>query len=139
MVLHNLFFLVLTCAAYFTLIPLFEKQLTNARKPARSGFWSRRQPAAWTPIQLTGLPPQRTYEQELRRAKLTLFLVLGSIYVLAVLLLESIIMPRVRLQPLRQNAGLADAATQAGDRRARIDSGGRDPGRRDRLSHALPQ
>lgn len=31
MVLHNLFFLVLTCAAYFSLIPLFEKQVADAR------------------------------------------------------------------------------------------------------------
>ena len=31
MVLHNLFFLVLTCAAYFTLIPLFEKQVADAQ------------------------------------------------------------------------------------------------------------
>ena len=31
MVLHNLFFLVLTCAAYFSLIPLFEKLVSDAR------------------------------------------------------------------------------------------------------------
>ena len=31
MVLHNLFFLVLTCAAYFSLIPLFEKQVADAQ------------------------------------------------------------------------------------------------------------
>ncbi len=31
MVLHNLFFLVLTCAAYFSLIPLFEKLVADAR------------------------------------------------------------------------------------------------------------
>ena len=30
MVLHNLFFLVLACAAYFSLIPLFEKQVADA-------------------------------------------------------------------------------------------------------------
>ena len=30
MVLHNLFFLVLACAAYFSLIPLFEKQEADA-------------------------------------------------------------------------------------------------------------
>src|SRR5438309_4764624 len=31
MVLHNLFFLVLACAAYFSVIPLFEKQVFDAR------------------------------------------------------------------------------------------------------------
>ena len=31
MVLHNLFFLILAFAAYFTLIPLFEKQVADAR------------------------------------------------------------------------------------------------------------
>ncbi len=80
-VLHNLFFLVLTCAAYFSLIPLFEK-LNNAATA---------------------------------RAKLTLFLVLGSIYVLAVLLLELVIMPLYVYRPLRRMLQ-ADAATQAGNR-----------------------
>ena len=31
MVLHNLFFLVLTCAAYFSLIPLYEQLVTDTR------------------------------------------------------------------------------------------------------------
>src|SRR6516165_7460211 len=31
MVLHNLFFLLLACAAYFSVIPLFEKQVFEAR------------------------------------------------------------------------------------------------------------
>src|SRR5262252_9576982 len=31
MVLHNFFFLVLACAAYFSVIPLFEKQVFDAR------------------------------------------------------------------------------------------------------------
>ncbi len=59
--------------------------------------------------------PERSYEQELCRAKVTLFLVLGSIYVLAVLLLESVIMPEYVYTPLRRMLE-ADAATQAGDR-----------------------
>lgn len=112
MVLHNLFFLVLACAAYFTLIPLFEKQLLNAQ--AREiQILERAAAAGGGPLNL-GLP-ERTYEQELRRAKITLFLVLGSIYVLAVLLLESIIMPEYVYRPLQKMLD-ADAATQAGDR-----------------------
>src|SRR5271170_2115253 len=31
MVLHNLFFLLLTCAVYFSIIPLFEKQVADAQ------------------------------------------------------------------------------------------------------------
>ena len=112
MVLHNLFFLVLACAAYFTLIPLFEKQVAVARD-RETRFWSGRQRREGRPVNLT--LPERSYEQELRRAKVTLFLVLGSIYVLAVLLLESIIMPEYVYSPLRKMLD-ADAATQAGDR-----------------------
>ncbi len=107
MVLHNLFFLVLACSAYFTLIPLFEKQVTMAHDREiqileKAG-----------PVNLA--LPERSYEQELRRAKITLFLVLGSIYVLAVLLLEAVIMPVYVYSPLRRMLE-ADAATQAGNR-----------------------
>ncbi len=56
--------------------------------------------------------------------KLTLFLVLGSIYVLAVLMLESAIMPLYVYRPFRRMLE-ADAATQGhGDReRESIPSG----------------
>lgn len=112
MVLHNLFFLVLTCAAYFTLIPLFEKQLTVARdREVRILDDARLAANPAFPVQ----PPEQTYAQELRRAKLTLFVVLGSIYILAVLLLELIIMPEYVYSPLRKMLE-ADAATQAGNR-----------------------
>ncbi len=112
MVLHNLFFLVLTCAAYFTLIPLFEKQVTVARD-REVQILERAAAVVGKPVNLT--LPERSYEQELRRAKLTLFLVLGSIYVLAVLLLEAVIMPEYVYSPLRRMLA-ADAATQAGNR-----------------------
>jgi len=108
MVLHNLFFLVLTCAVYFSIIPLFEKQVADAQ--AR---------------ELTILHQTHTSEQDLNapreyavaaaRARLTLFLVLGSIYVLAVLVLESAIMPLYVYRPLQRMLD-ADAATQRGDR-----------------------
>lgn len=116
MVLHNLFFLVLACAAYFTLIPLFEKQLANAHEremQIRERVALQTEAAGGDAINLS--LPERTYDQELRRAKLTLFLVLGSIYILAVLLLESVIMPEYVYQPLQKMLD-ADAATQAGDR-----------------------
>ena len=122
MVLHNLFFLVLACAAYFTLIPLFEKQLEDAHAREvqileRAATLQGINAQGGGSINL-GLP-ERTYEQELRRAKITLFLVLGSIYVLAVLLLESIIMPEYVYQPLQKMLD-ADAATQAGDRQREL-------------------
>ncbi len=82
-VLHNFFFLVLTCAAYFSLIPHTEAQLADTEAIART--------------------------------KTNLFLVLGSIYVGAVLLLEVVIMPLYVYRPLRQMLD-ADTATRAGDR-----------------------
>jgi len=118
MVLHNLFFLVLTCAAYFSLIPLFEKLVADARAREIS---IAETPAAPAPLVRVGITPsenklsQQSYKDAVTRAKVTLFLVLGSIYVLAVLLLESAIMPLYVYRPLRRMLQ-ADAATQAGDR-----------------------
>ena len=88
MVLHNLFFLVLTCAAYVALIPLFEEQVA---------------------------PTLGDYSATVTRARITLFVVLGIIYVLAVILLEAVIMPLYVYGPLRIML-MADLATQAGDR-----------------------
>src|SRR6185437_11407067 len=63
----------------------------------------------------TAVLPAVSYEQAVSRAKVTLFLVLGSIYVLAVVLLESAIMPLYVYLPLRRMLE-AGAASQAGDR-----------------------
>ena len=129
MVLHNLFFLVLTCAAYFSLIPLFEKLVADARArevsivpapPVRVGESVQPPPIQAPPVRV-GITSsesklsQQSYKDAVTRAKVTLFLVLGSIYVLAVLLLESAIMPLYVYRPLRRMLQ-ADAATQAGDR-----------------------
>ena len=108
MVLHNLFFLVLTCAAYFSLIPLFEKQVADAQ--ARELSILQQNHASGQ-----DLTEQESYAEALARARLTLFLVLGSIYVLAVVVLESAIMPLYVYRPLRRMLE-ADAATQQGDR-----------------------
>jgi signal transduction histidine kinase len=109
MVLHNLFFLVLTCAAYFSLIPLFEKQVADAQ--AREFSILQQNPALGQDL----TAHRESYEQALAHARLTLFLVLGSIYVLAVVVLESAIMPLYVYRPLRRMLE-ADAATQQGDR-----------------------
>src|SRR5437762_2660139 len=87
MVLHNLFFLVLTCAAYFSVIPLFEKQVSDG--------------------------------DAISRAKIALFVVLGSIYIAAVVLLEAVIMPLYVYRPLRRMLE-ADTATRAGDRKSEL-------------------
>jgi signal transduction histidine kinase len=109
MVLHNLFFLVLTVAAYFSLIPLFEKLVADARAREVSILQQIPQPASELKLS------QQSYKEAVARAKLTLFLVLGSIYVLAVLLLESAIMPLYVYRPLRKMLE-ADSATQSGNR-----------------------
>jgi signal transduction histidine kinase len=109
MVLHNVFFLVLACAAYFSLIPLFEKLVADAR--AREISIVQQVPQRAGDIKLS----QQSYHNAITRAKLTLFLVLGSIYALAVLVLESAIMPLYVYRPLRRMLE-ADTATQAGDR-----------------------
>jgi signal transduction histidine kinase len=109
MVLHNLFFLVLAIAAWFTLIPLFEKLVADAR--AREVSIVEQVPQSAGEIKLS----QQSYEDTIARAKITLFLVLGTIYVLAVLLLEAAIMPLYVYRPLRRFLE-ADNATRSGDR-----------------------
>ena len=153
-VLHNLFFLVLTCAAYFSLIPLIEEQITTARKrettllhemfvergsvptqprmeiyehvegtaeeleiaadvqewldrypgevrqePGTPDRLYRKDPAADTYARLT--ISSEFYENTIYRAKIVLLTVLASLYVLAVLLLETVIMPRYVYRPIR--------------------------------------
>lgn len=112
MVLHNAFFLVLTCVAYFTLIPLFEDQVADAR--AREVEILTRGPAVATGPKVEARA-EREYSEAVNQARLRLFLVLGVIYVLAVLLLEMVIMPRYVYEPLRRMLQ-ADRATQEGDR-----------------------
>jgi len=113
MVLHNLFFLVLTCAAYFSLIPLFEKLVADAR--GREVTILQQVPRTAGEVKLS----QESYKAAVSRAKLVLFLVLGSIYVLAVLLLEAAIMPLYVYRPLGRMLE-ADRATQLGNRESEM-------------------
>lgn len=167
-VLHNLFFLILACAVYFTLIPSFERRVAAAKtievslitqifsedRPLKdlpkmesysyaegsadkvqvpldirawldahpgevwqstttSDFIYRKDPRTGLYRRLT--LPNVVYDAVVERAKLALFLVLGLIYVLAVVLLEAVIMPRYVYQPLGVMLS-ADSATRAGDR-----------------------
>lgn len=63
--------------------------------------------------------PVRFYEGVVAGVQLALFAALGVLYVLAVLVLELLILPRYVYQPLRLLLE-ADAATRRGDRRAEI-------------------
>jgi len=102
-VLHNLFFLVLTCTAYFSLIPLFQQQVAEARA-REAAILGQVSPEM-----------EKVYEDAIVRSKTTLFVVLGTIYVAAVILLEVVIMPSYVYRPLQRMLE-ADTATQAGDR-----------------------
>jgi signal transduction histidine kinase len=59
--------------------------------------------------------PDRFYDAFVRRAQRTLFVVLGAIYVLAVLTLEFLIMPQYVYRPIKMIMR-ADSATQRDDR-----------------------
>ena len=111
MVLHNLFFLVLTTAAYFSLIPLYEQLANDTR--SHQVTVSGRIPSAAAQATL------RSQQSALNQARVRLFLVLGIIYLLAVVVLESVIMPLYVYRPLRRMLA-ADSATQAGDREAEL-------------------
>jgi signal transduction histidine kinase len=88
---------------------LFEKQVADAQARELSILHQTTAPGQ----DLSA--PRESYAQAAARAKLTLFLVLGSIYVLAVFVLESAVMPLYVYRPLQRMLE-ADAATQTGDR-----------------------
>jgi signal transduction histidine kinase len=111
-VLHNLFFLVLTTAAYFSLIPLYEQLVTDTR--AREVVLEK-SPSASANAQAA----RRSQQSALTQARVRLFLVLGIIYLLAVVVLEAAIMPWYVYRPLRRMLA-ADSATQAGDREGEL-------------------
>jgi len=165
MVLHNIFFIVLTCAVYFSLMPLLEQRILQARAreinlitrlfsqgsshpelaiydyrqgdpdqlnvppglrgylrtnpglvridPADLSYAFRYWPETgeYRRIRL----PYAFYEEVLSRARWTLFAVLGIVYVLAVLLLELLVMPRYVYGPIHAIMR-ADEAVQEGVR-----------------------
>ena len=107
-VLHNLFFLVLTCSAYFALIPLYRQLVVDTHAREVAGL----EAGSSGPEQARRA---RSEQDSLTQAHVRLFLVLGVIYLLAVLLLESTIMPLYVYRPIRRMLA-ADAATRDGDR-----------------------
>lgn len=164
-VLHNLFFLTLACAVYFTIVPSFEKRVSQARTieisliseifavdgtpsrlpridsydyregtarllaipqevlqwlDANPGEVTNHGDALYKKDRQSGLYrritlPTTVYDEVVERTRLTLFLVLGALYLLAVAVLELLIMPRYVYGPLRLMLD-ADDATRQGDR-----------------------
>lgn len=167
-VLHNLFFLVLTSSVYFTVFPLLQQRVSGAKSreislitqafladtplpqlpgleiysyeegvpealglsqeirawlddhpgriygnSASDEFLYRKIPASgvYRKIRL----PNEYYAQALSLIRTALFLVLGVIYILAVLLLELVIMPLYVYRPLRAMLA-ADYSVMLGDR-----------------------
>lgn len=172
MVLHNSFFLVLTCAVYFTVVHFVQVRLEQAKtreltlilnsfsyltqdsgeqelRPydLKAGTaddfglsdaaraWMTRYPGRIWQHQPTSLHIFKLIPGTNRYYRLTLpldfytgmvasvaagaFAVLGVIYILAILVLELIVMPRYVYQPLRLLLE-ADSATRAGNREAEI-------------------
>ncbi|MGA2184788.1 MAG: ATP-binding protein [Bryobacteraceae bacterium] len=95
MILHNLFFLILSLAVYFALIPVFEQEVRQA--------------------EVRELKAPAGYRKLVRHAKVNLFAVLGVVYVAAVLLLELAIMPLYVYRPITAMLR-ADEASQHDDR-----------------------
>ena len=172
MVLHNLFFLVLTVAVYFSLMPLVEGKLKEARRrevslivesfqkagpaelprgleayelttgtadelgmPLAVRAYLERQPGAvWHDVTVSEFIykkdiftsryyrlrlPLAFYDTIVEAAKVAVFGVLGVVYVLAVLLLELVILPRYVYGPIHVLLD-ADEATRRGDREREI-------------------
>jgi signal transduction histidine kinase len=180
MVLHNLFFLVLAVSVYFSLIPLVETRLEEARRrevdlilqsflkagpdhaeatlavyglrsgtaeelkvPAEVRDWLQAHPgeiwrnesqsnfiyrldAAASKYSQLKLP-NSYYSDIVESAKIAVFVVLGTIYVLAVLFLELVIMPKYVYRPIRMFLE-ADSAALHGDRAHEIVEEGEIPG-----------
>lgn len=109
-ILHNLFFLILTAAVYFSLVPIFERQIQQSREREIELIKQvhPNKPEEWRQL-------IRTTDASVARLRLAIFLVLGLIYVLAVATLEFAIMPLYVYRPLRLMLD-ADEASLAGDR-----------------------
>ena len=96
MVLHNLFFLILALAVYAAVIPIVEQQVHHA--------------------EAMGLRPDIDL---IAHVRLNLFIVLGAVYIAAVLLLELAIMPLYVYRPIRAMLQ-ADEASRHDDRSAEL-------------------
>ena len=85
--------------------------------PDRPEFLYRKDPATGYYRRLT--LPDTFYDALLKESQLLVFVVLGAVYVLAVLVLEALIMPRYVYRPLRAMLE-ADEAVRAGNRNGEL-------------------
>jgi len=134
--LHNVFFFVLAVSVYLSVIPLFSSNIDFVEGPAtlvglptEGQQFLRQYPESTWPeangalIRNAGKPgvyrrisvPPEFDNHALRQARTGLFLVLGTIYLLSIVVLEFIIMPQYVYQPLTLMLK-ADEATQQDDR-----------------------
>jgi signal transduction histidine kinase len=134
--LHNVFFFVLAVSVYLSVIPLFSSHLDfvegaaeQVGLPAEGQRYLREQSDATWPlasgalIRNAGAPgvyrritlPHELDYRAPGQARAGLFLVLGTIYLLSIVVLEFIIMPQYVYQPLTLMLK-ADEATQQDDR-----------------------
>ena len=134
--LHNVFFFVLAVSVYLSVIPLFSSNIDFVEGPANlvglpteGQQYLRQYPESTWPeangalIRNAGTPgvyrrisvPPEFDNHALRQARTGLFLVLGTIYLLSIVVLEFIIMPQYVYQPLTLMLK-ADEATQQDDR-----------------------
>ena len=111
MVLHNLFYLVLSCGVYFSLVPAIEEWADEARRRESA----LRQQLARATGEALPEPEADFYDWVVYRARVTILVVLGVTYWLAVLILEGFVMPLYIYRPLRTLLE-ADAASRRGDR-----------------------
>ena len=135
--MHNFFFFVLAVSVYSSVIPLFSSHIDFVegpanqvglpaegqqylRRPSALGMWPE---ANGTLIRNAGAAgvyrrislPHEFDHGALGHARTGLFLVLGTIYLLSIVVLEFIIMPQYVYQPLTLMLK-ADEATQHDDR-----------------------
>lgn len=134
--LHNVFFFVLAVSVYLSVIPLFStnigfvegsaklvglpaegqqylKEHPDATWPEASGALIRNAGAAGVYRRIS--VPREFDNRALGQARMGLFLVLGTIYLLSIVVLEFIIMPQYVYQPLTLMLN-ADEATRQDDR-----------------------
>jgi signal transduction histidine kinase len=114
-ILHNLFFIVLTASVYLSVIPLFSRQM-EATKHREVEMISQMIPADQQARDAAMNAWLGTEDAvAVRKARIMLFITLGAIYGLSIVVLEFIIMPQYVYQPLTLMLK-ADEATQCDDR-----------------------
>jgi signal transduction histidine kinase len=112
MVLHNLFFLVLSGFIYAALMPVVEQWATTAKQ--RERHFATGSAAA-------GTIDESFYESVVRRTRINIFLALATSYWLGVLILEGLVMRSYIYAPLKALLDADDASRRGDTARELID------------------